>query len=163
LRADGYADNTVKAYQNAVRSLAGWLAEHHPEVGPAELDRQHIRGWLVEVRERRSSNTARGWFAGVRHFCRLAAGRGRGRPRRHRGHPDAGAGCSGDGSAEVAAELRTSHPRMDSAVSSPLGHPSIGRWSPATCRSVQGPRHAPAARHGAGSRRPAHRTGRRPT
>ena len=70
LRADGYADGTVKAYQNAVRSLAGWLAEHHPEVGPTELDRQHIRGWLVDVRERLSSNTARGWFAGVRHFCR---------------------------------------------------------------------------------------------
>jgi integrase/recombinase XerC len=29
LRADGYAVNTVKAYQNAVRSLADWLAEHH--------------------------------------------------------------------------------------------------------------------------------------
>jgi site-specific recombinase XerD len=70
LRADGCADNTVKAHRNAVRSLADWLAEHHPEVGPAELDRQHIRGWLVEVRERRSSNTARGWSAGVRHFCR---------------------------------------------------------------------------------------------
>jgi site-specific recombinase XerD len=70
LRADGYADNTVKAYQNAVRSLADWLAEHQPEVGPVELDRQHIRGWLVAVRERHSSNTARGWFAGVRHFCR---------------------------------------------------------------------------------------------
>ena len=70
LRADGYAANTVKAYQNAVRSLADWLADCHPEVGPAELDRQHIRGWLVEVRERHSSNTARGWFAGVRHFCR---------------------------------------------------------------------------------------------
>src|SRR5215218_552157 len=54
LRADGYADNTVKAYQNAVRSLADWLAEHHPEVGPAELERQHVRGWLVEVRERHS-------------------------------------------------------------------------------------------------------------
>ena len=70
LRADGYATNTVKAYQNAVRSLAGWLAKHHPEVGLAELERQHIRDWLVEVRERHSSNTARGWFAGVRHFCR---------------------------------------------------------------------------------------------
>jgi hypothetical protein len=64
---DGDADNTVKAYQNAVRSLADWLAEDHPEMGPVELDRQHIRGWLVEVRERHSSNTARGWFAGVRH------------------------------------------------------------------------------------------------
>jgi site-specific recombinase XerD len=70
LRADGYTDNTVKAYQKAVRSLADWLAEHHPEVGPVELERQHIRGWLVEVRETHSSNTARGWFAGVRHFCR---------------------------------------------------------------------------------------------
>jgi site-specific recombinase XerD len=70
LRADGYADNTVKAYRNGVRSLAGWLAEHHPEVGPAELDRQHVRGWLVEVRQTRSSSTARGWFAAVRHFCR---------------------------------------------------------------------------------------------
>ena len=70
LRADGYADNTVKAYQKAVRSLADWLAQRHPEVGPIELDRRHIRGWLVERRESHSSNTARGWFAGVRHFCR---------------------------------------------------------------------------------------------
>jgi site-specific recombinase XerD len=70
LRADGYADGTVKAYQNAVRSLADWLAEQHPEVGPTELEPQHIRGWLVDVRERLSSNTARGWFAGVWHFCR---------------------------------------------------------------------------------------------
>jgi Phage integrase, N-terminal SAM-like domain len=69
-RADGYADNTVKAHQNAVRSLAEWLADHHPDVGPTDLDRQHIRGWLVDLRESRSSNTARGWFAGMRHFCR---------------------------------------------------------------------------------------------
>jgi site-specific recombinase XerD len=70
LRADGYADNTVKAYQKAVRSLAEWLGEHYPEVGPVELDRQHIRGWLVDIRETRSNSTARGWFAGVRHLCR---------------------------------------------------------------------------------------------
>jgi site-specific recombinase XerD len=70
LRADGYAANTVKAYQNAVRSLAGWLAAHHPDVGPVELDREHVRGWLVHLRQTRSSSTARGWFAGVRHFCR---------------------------------------------------------------------------------------------
>ena len=77
LRADGYADNTVKAYQNAVRSLADWLAEHHPKVGPAQLERQHIRGWLVEVRERHSSNTAQ---------------RGLRRPRRHRRDQDTGSG-----------------------------------------------------------------------
>lgn len=38
LGADGYAVNTVKAYQNAVRSLADWLAEHHPKVGPGGAD-----------------------------------------------------------------------------------------------------------------------------
>ena len=69
-RADGDADNAVTAYQNAVRSLGGWLAEHHPGVAPAGLDRDHVRGWLVHLRETRSSSTARGWFAGVRHFCR---------------------------------------------------------------------------------------------
>jgi site-specific recombinase XerD len=69
LRADGYADNTVTAYRNAVRSLAGWLAEHHPDVGPAELDHDHVRGWLVHLRETRSSRP-REWFAGMRHLCR---------------------------------------------------------------------------------------------
>ena len=69
-RADGDADNAVTAYQNAVRSLGGWLAEHHPGVAPAGLGRDHVRGWLVHLRETRSSSTARGWFAGVRHFCR---------------------------------------------------------------------------------------------
>jgi Phage integrase, N-terminal SAM-like domain len=99
LRADGYADNTVKAYQKAVRSLADWLAEHHPAVGPIELERRHIRGWLVEVREGHSSNTARGWFAGVRHFLPVAPERGRDRPRRHRRDQDTGAGRPGDGRA----------------------------------------------------------------
>jgi site-specific recombinase XerD len=70
LRSDGYAENTVRAYQNAVRSLADWLAEHCPDVGPVELERAHVRGWLVHIRQTRSSGTARGWFAGVRHFCR---------------------------------------------------------------------------------------------
>jgi site-specific recombinase XerD len=70
MRADGYAENTLLAYREAVHSLAGWLAEHHPAIGPAELERDHVRGWLVHIRETRSSSTARGWFAGVRHFCR---------------------------------------------------------------------------------------------
>jgi hypothetical protein len=26
LRADGYAENTVRAHQNVVRSMTGWLA-----------------------------------------------------------------------------------------------------------------------------------------
>jgi site-specific recombinase XerD len=70
LQADGYAENTVKVYRAPVRSLADWLAEQHPDVGPVELDRDHVRGWLVHVRQTRSSSTARGWFPGVRHFAR---------------------------------------------------------------------------------------------
>src|SRR5574341_535432 len=70
LRADGYAENTVRAYRAAVAHLAAWLAATHPDVGPVELDRARVRGWLVHVRDTRSASTARGWFAGVRHFCR---------------------------------------------------------------------------------------------
>jgi site-specific recombinase XerD len=69
-RSDRYADGTVKAYQNAVRSLADWLAEQRSEVEPTKLDRRYIRGWLVALCQGHASNTARGWFAGVRHFCR---------------------------------------------------------------------------------------------
>jgi Phage integrase, N-terminal SAM-like domain len=96
LRADGYAANTIKAYQNAVRSLAGWLAEHHPDVGPVELDREHVRGWLVHLRETRSSSTARGWFAGVRHFCRWLQSEGAS-DRDAGGDLPAAAGCAGHG------------------------------------------------------------------
>lgn len=46
-RTDGLAENTVRAYQNPVRSLAGWLADHHPEVGPAQFDRRHVRGFAA--------------------------------------------------------------------------------------------------------------------
>jgi site-specific recombinase XerD len=42
LRADGYADNTVKAYQKALRSLADWLAGRHPEVGPVEEELRRL-------------------------------------------------------------------------------------------------------------------------
>jgi hypothetical protein len=51
LRADGYADNTVRAYQKAVRSLADWLAERYPEIGPIELERRHIRAGWSRARE----------------------------------------------------------------------------------------------------------------
>ena len=43
LRAAGYADNTVKAYQKAVRSLAEWLAEHLRE------DLEFV--WAAEIGE----------------------------------------------------------------------------------------------------------------
>lgn len=72
MKADGYAENTLTSYQRALDHLARWLAGEHPDVGPADLGRGHIRGWIVHVRETASSGTARSWFAGVRHFCRWA-------------------------------------------------------------------------------------------
>lgn len=76
LRADGYAANTVTSYQRAVRHLALWLAEHHPDVGPADVTRDHVRAWIVHVRDRASSGTARSWFPGVRKFYRWALDEG---------------------------------------------------------------------------------------
>jgi site-specific recombinase XerD len=76
LRADGYADNTITSYTRAVTYLAGWLAEHHPGVGPAELTRDHVRGWVVQVRDAASSGTARSHFAGVRHFAKWLVAEG---------------------------------------------------------------------------------------
>jgi site-specific recombinase XerD len=72
LRADGYAKNTVNSYRRALHHFATWLDDNAPGVGPAEATRDHIRGWLVHVRENTSSGTARSWFPGVRKFYRWA-------------------------------------------------------------------------------------------
>lgn len=76
LDADGYARNTVASYRRALASFAGWLGAHAPGVGPEQATRDHVRGWIVHIRETTSSGTARSWFAGVRHFCRWAVGEG---------------------------------------------------------------------------------------
>lgn len=70
LEADGYSPNTRAAYQQALRSLLDWMTGNYPAAGPDSLRRDHVRGWLAELRRSKSANTARGWFAGVRHFCR---------------------------------------------------------------------------------------------
>lgn len=72
MHADGYAPNTRTSYGRALAQLADWLGEHHPDVGPADVVRDHIRAWIVHVREVASSGTARSWFPGVRHFFRWA-------------------------------------------------------------------------------------------
>jgi site-specific recombinase XerD len=76
LQADGYAANTVISYQRAVAGFGAWLAEHHPGVGPDDADRDHVRGWIVHVRDTASSGTARSWFAGLRHFFRWMVAEG---------------------------------------------------------------------------------------
>lgn len=50
LAADGYSATTQRTYANAVKSLQTWAAEHHPELGPAQLDREHVRAWLADLR-----------------------------------------------------------------------------------------------------------------
>jgi site-specific recombinase XerD len=70
LRADGYAANTITSYRRALRMFADWLAGQSGNLGPGDVTRDHIRGWVVHVRDTTSSGTARSWFAGVRHFFR---------------------------------------------------------------------------------------------
>lgn len=70
IRADGYSDNTLGTYRQSLARFARWLAETHPGVGPTDLTRDHIRGWVVHLRDTVASNTARAWFTGVRHFFR---------------------------------------------------------------------------------------------
>jgi site-specific recombinase XerD len=70
MEADGHSVNTRRTYLKAVENLAGWLADTQPEISPTDLDRQHIRGWVVYVRQTRSASTARAWFSGVRGFTR---------------------------------------------------------------------------------------------
>jgi site-specific recombinase XerD len=76
LRADGYAKNTLTSYANALRRLTNWLALHHEGVGPVDVNRNHLRAWIVDTREAQSSGTARSWFAGVRHFFRWMVAEG---------------------------------------------------------------------------------------
>lgn len=70
LESDGYAANSIRSYTRAMASFAEWLAVNHPDVGPAEATREHVRGWIVHTRDTTSSGTARSHFAGLRHFCR---------------------------------------------------------------------------------------------
>lgn len=76
LESDGYAANSVRSYRAALAHLAYWLHAEHEGVGPLDVKRDHIRGWIVHVRQTRSSGTARGWFAGVRHFVRWLVAEG---------------------------------------------------------------------------------------
>lgn len=77
LRADGYADNSVKSYVRAVADLAEWLGENHPGVGPADIDRDQLRAWVVHVRDSRSSGSARSMFGGgIRHFFKWCIAEG---------------------------------------------------------------------------------------
>src|SRR5262245_43051931 len=73
LRADGYSDNSVRAYRQALTSLARWLAaaHHGADIGPLDLTRDQVRGWLAQLRATSSAATVQTRFAGLRHFYRF--------------------------------------------------------------------------------------------
>ena len=70
MEADGYGAGTIHGYGKALLSFSTWLAGNAPDTAPADVTREHVRGWLVELRRTRAQNTARTYFAGVRHFFR---------------------------------------------------------------------------------------------
>jgi site-specific recombinase XerD len=76
MAADGYSPRTLRSYANAAHSLAAWLADNAPGVGPLDATRDHIRGWIVHLRDSAAPNTARTWFAGTRHFLRWLVAEG---------------------------------------------------------------------------------------
>lgn len=76
MRADGYAENTVRSYRRALADFGAWLARRHPGLSPTDAAREHIRGWLVATREQSSSGSARSMYAGVRHFYRWCLAEG---------------------------------------------------------------------------------------
>jgi site-specific recombinase XerD len=76
MRAEGYAPGTIATYRLAVNQLARWLAANHQDVGPLDLGRDHLRGWLAHMRETGSVGTAQTWFAGLRHFTRWLVAEG---------------------------------------------------------------------------------------
>jgi len=76
LDADGYSPRTRTSYRKAVTLLAGWLGEHHRDTGPADVTRDHVRAWVVDLRDRTSTGTARSYFPGVRKFYQWAVNEG---------------------------------------------------------------------------------------
>ncbi len=77
MEADGYSPSTRRSYRTGVASLTAWLeSSGMTEVSPGELTREHVRGWLAEVRRTRKPTTAHTWFPAVRHFCRFLVDEG---------------------------------------------------------------------------------------
>jgi integrase/recombinase XerC len=77
LRADGYSPESLRTYRHGVRSLLEWLAANGlTELAPAELDRNHVRGWIAHLRETRSPTTANVYYSGVRSFTRWLVAEG---------------------------------------------------------------------------------------
>lgn len=76
LGAEQYSPNTIRSYTRALIHFGNWLALQEPGASPTEVTRDHIRGWIIDVREATSSGTARSLFPGLRHFYRWMVAEG---------------------------------------------------------------------------------------
>jgi site-specific recombinase XerC len=79
MRADGYSPGTVRTYRQSVDALARWLAGNATgghNIGPLDLTRDLVRGWLGHLRETGSVATAQTRFAALKHFCRWLVAEG---------------------------------------------------------------------------------------
>jgi site-specific recombinase XerD len=70
MAADGFSLNARRTYATGLDSLTRWLESQGLTISPGQLEREHVRGWLVHVRETRAPATAKTFFTAVRHFCR---------------------------------------------------------------------------------------------
>ena len=70
LRSDGYAQNTLLTYKRAFENFADWFARDHPGLGPCDITREHLRLWIVSMRDNGAPATASVRFAGIRKFCK---------------------------------------------------------------------------------------------
>ncbi len=70
LRSDGYAHNTLLTYKRALEDFAAWFAAEYPGLGPCDIGRDHLRLWIVQMRDTVSPATAGVRFCGMRQFCK---------------------------------------------------------------------------------------------
>jgi site-specific recombinase XerD len=78
LRAEGRDSKTVVAYRKAGRDFHEWAHEHHVPCDPAEVRREHIEAWLIELREVRDAKpaTIRLRFSALHRFFEFAVEEG---------------------------------------------------------------------------------------
>jgi integrase/recombinase XerC len=76
LRAERFSPRTQTTYQTGVETLARWLADHDPEVGPLEVAKDHVAAWVGDLNEGHPATTVRLRLSAVKSFMRFLAAEG---------------------------------------------------------------------------------------
>ena len=69
MEADSYPATTIRSYTAGTRHLAAWILRADPDVGPTDITRDHVRGWMRDMHSECSRSTVRTRLAGARHYC----------------------------------------------------------------------------------------------